>query len=891
MSGTLRAWIQRMRGLFHNEQMDRELDDELKSHLEMHVADNLRAGMTAEEARRNALIKLGGVEQTKDSVRDGRGIPILGTLVQDVRFGVRMMRKSPGFAIVAVLTLALGIGANTAIFSIIDAVVLRPLPFRDPGHLVAVSSVDPKDATHGGEISYPAFLDWRSQTHSFEELSVWNTTNLTFTGGDQAESVRSAVVSSNLFSLLGVSPPLGRVFTSEEDLPSEGQLPVMLSYEFWQSHFGADPNMLGRAITLDNRKYSVVGIMPARFQYPVQQARVELWIPIASDLQGKNAMAAQRGVSYLQVVGRLKPGADISSAKADVQVVQERLNRQYPENRPHGVVIKSESQRVTGSAAPALIILLGAVGFLLLIACANVAGLLLGRATVRRKEFTVRRALGASRWTIVRQLLTESVLLAFAGGLSGLLVARWAISALVSIAPVDLARTSEIALDYRVLGFTFLVALATGVLFGLVPAFQAARSDMSPLLGDNTRGSSAGPDRSSLRSVLVTSQMAVAFVLLVGAGLLLRSFHRLQQVDPGFHADHVLTFLLDVPSERHAGAQRPVFVEELLQSTRALPGVRSASAVFGLPLSEDQAAYTTVEVEGHPVPNSQLPRAAFRIIESRYFQTMEIRLLKGRNFTPDDEQGGPPLAIVNEIFARQIFKGVDPLGKRIKPNISFGDAQDAPMREIVGVTADVNSRGIGEQAVPEVYAPQTPTDFIGEMTIVVRTMIDPSSLVPTMRSLVSSMDKDLPVRDVKTLDQYVDGSISAPRFEALLLGTFAALAFLLTVIGIYGVISYSVVQRTREMGIRVAMGASRGNISFLVLREGVLLALIGVGIGLSCSLFAVRLIRGLLFGVEASDPVTFIGVSLLLVSVSLLASYIPARRASVVDPMVALRYE
>jgi predicted permease len=868
-----------------------ELEQELQSHLQMAASDRVERGESVERAQHAARREFGNVSLVQQVTHDQWGWRWLEEFLRDLRYGARMLRKNPGFTLVAVLTLALGIGANTALFSVIDAVLLRPLPFHDPGRLVAIRSVDLRDATHGGEISYPAFLDWRSRSHSFEAMSVWNTNNLTYTGGDLPESVPSAVVSANLFSMLGVSPALGRGFIQDEDQRGREQLPVVLSYEFWQSHFGGDPNVLGLALTLDGAKYSVVGVMPAHFQFPVQRERVELWTTIAHDLQGKSSMATQRGVSYLRVIARLKPGIEIAQAQADVAPVQEQLNRQYPENRPRGVAMQSESDEVAGTMRSALIILLGAVAFVLLIASANVASLLLARATVRQREFTVRSALGASRWMVVRQLLTESILLAMVGGSLGLLLAHWATTALVSVAPEGLARTSEVALDFRVLGFTFIIILATGVLFGLAPAVQTSRSDLNRGLRENGRGFSAGPFGTRLRSTLVAAQLAVALVLLTGAGLLLRSFDHLQHVDPGFRADHVLTFLLEVPSHRHPGAQRSVFVRELLQATRALPSVKSASGIFGLPLNADQSAFTTLEIEGHPVPDSQRPRVAFRIIESQYFGAMGIRLLQGRTFTPQDEQGGPPLAIVNETFARQIFKGENPLGRRIKPNISFGDIEDAPMREIVGVTADVKSSSIGGNTVPEIYAPQTPTDFIGEMTVVVRTGTDPNALVPAMRSLVSSMDKDLPLREVRTLEQYVSGSISAPRFEALLLGTFAVLAFVLTTVGLYGAISYSVAQRTREMGIRIALGAQPGSISHMVMREGALLTLVGIGAGLMASLFIVRLIRGLLYGIEATDPATFIAVPLLLLGVALLACYIPARRAMRVDPIIALRYE
>lgn len=815
----------------------------------------------------------------------------MSILLHDLRYAIRMLGKNPGFTLVAVITLALGIGANSALFSVIDAVLLRPLPFRDPGRLIAVRSVDIKDATQGGDISYPAFLDWRAQSRSFEAMSVWNANNFTYTGGDQPESVPGAVVSANLFSMLGVSPAVGRDFAAQEDQPGREQLPVMLSYEFWQSHFGGDRNVLGRPLTLDNQKYSVVGVMPPRFQFPVQSDRVALWTTIAHDLSGKTAMAAQRGVSYLQVIARLKPGIEIPQAQSDVMLVQDRLNRQYPENRPRAVAMQSESDQISGALRPALLILLGAVGFVLLIACANVANLLLARATARQKELTVRSALGATRWMIVRQLLTESVTLAMAGAVLGLLVAHWGTDALVRMAPEGLARTGEIALDLRVLNFTFIVALVTGVLFGLAPALQGSRSDVVRPLGESGRGVSAGPTGARVRGALVASQLAISFVLLIGCGLLLRSFVRLKHVDPGFRSDHVLTFLLEVPSHRHPGAQRPVFVRELLQSARALPGVKSASAIFGLPLNDNQGVFTTLEIKGRPAPPSQRPRIAFRIIESDYFNVMGMRLLQGRAFVPHDEQGGPALAIVNETFARQMFQGENPVGHRIKPDISFSENDEVPTREIVGVVSDVKSSSISGKAVPEVYAPQTARDFIGEMTVVVRTATDPNALVPTLRSLVSSMDKDLPLRDIKTLDQYVSESIAAPRFEAFLLSTFAALAFVLTAIGLYGVISYSVAQQTRQIGIRMALGAQRGSILRMVVQEGVLLTLIGTGAGLAASLFAVRLIRSLLYGIAVNDPATFIAVPLLLMAVALLASYLPARRATLVDPMVVLRNE
>jgi putative ABC transport system permease protein len=815
----------------------------------------------------------------------------MNTLLNDLSYAIRVMRKNPGFTTVVLVTLALGIGANTALFSVIDAVLLRPLPFRDPGRLVAMLSVDLKDSTQGGDISYPAFLDWKAQSSSFEAMSVWNTNSFTYTGGDQPESVPSAVVSANLFSLLGVTPVLGRTFIAAEDQPGSQQLPLLLSYEFWQSHFAGDRQVLGRALTFDDISFNVVGVMPPGFQFPVQSARAEVWTTIAYDLRGKNGLATQRGASYLKVIGRLQPGVEIAQAHSDLTMVQHRLNLQYPENRPRAVVVQSEAEAIAGSARPALLMLLGAVGFVLLIACVNVANLLLTRATARRKEFTVRSALGAGRSAIVRQLLIESMLLAVTGGALGLLAAPWCTRVLVAMAPQALARTAEIALDFRVLGFSLVVSLLTGLLFGLAPAAQLSRPDLTGAMSDSARGTSDGPAGVRLRGTLLVSQLAIAFMLLIGAGLLLRSFVRLYLVDPGFRADHVLTFLLEVPSHRHPRAQRHVFVHELLQSARSLPGVKSASAIFGLPLSDDQGLFTSLEIEGRPVPPAQRPRVAFRIVESEYFKALGIPLLQGRTFTTQDEEGGAPLAIVNETLARQMFHGEDPLGRRIRPNISFGDQDDAPMREIVGVTGDVKSVTIGGNAVPEVYAPQTPSDFIGEMTVVVRTGSDPNMLIPALRSLVSSKDKDLPLRDIRTMDEYVRASISTPRFEAMLLTVLAALAFVLTAVGLYGVVSYSVAQRTREIGIRIALGAQRASILAMVVREGVLLAAIGAGAGLVASFFVARVMRTLLYGIGATDPATFVTVPLLLMAVAFLASYLPARRAMLVDPMVVLRDE
>lgn len=813
----------------------------------------------------------------------------MSNLPGDIRYAFRMLRKNPVFTLFAVITLALGIGANTALFSVINAVLIRPLPFRDPEQLVAPSSVHLVEIPNDGQISYPAFLDWRDQNNSFSAMSVWNTTSFTYNGGDQPESVVGGVVSANLFSMLGVTPVAGRSFTADED-QSRDQLPVILSFEFWQSHFGGDRKVLGQAITLDDRKYSVVGVMPAGFQFPVQSEHVELWTTMAHELFGTTPLAKQRGVSYLEVIGRLKPGVSMAAAQSDLGVIQDRLNRQYSDNRPKRVVIQSESDAISGALRPALLILLGAVSFVLLIACANVANLLMARAAARRREFTVRSALGASRWTLVRQLLTESVLLSMAGALVGLMIAQWATRLLVSLAPQGLARTADIGMDWRVLLFTLLTALATGIIFGLAPASQVSGRDLNRTLMDSGRGATGGPGGARIRRTLATSQLAIALVLLIGAGLLLRSFSRLTRVDPGFNADHVISVMLEVPSSRHTRDKGAAFVRDILDATRALPGVKAASAIFGLPLSGQSDNFTGLDVVGRPVPLSQQPRVAFRIVEADYFKTLGMRILKGRAFTGRDEQGTSHLAIVNETFVRSILHGEDAVGRRVIATISFS-SEDAYVREIVGVVNDVRALSIGGEAVPEIYIPQTPVDFIGEMTVVVRTTGDPNALLPSLRSLVTAKDPQLPLRDVKTMDQYVSASISALRFETILLGIFAGLAFALTAIGLYGVISYSVVQRAREMGIRMALGAQRRDILGKVVREGLMLALIGTCAGIAVSLFLTRLMKSILYGVGTTDAVTFVLVPILLIFVALLASLIPARRATLVDPMSVLREE
>jgi len=811
-------------------------------------------------------------------------------LSQDVRYALRQLRKSPGFTVVAVLTLALGIGANSAIFSVVDAVLLRPLPFSAPSRLVVVKTTEPGRRDDIG-VSYPAFLDWRSQNHVFDGLSAFHEDDFTITGRGEPAHLTGAVVSANMFSVLGVAPALGRAFPSQEDTPSGGGLPVILSHSLWQSRFGSDPTIVGQNLTLDGKTFAVAGVMPAGFQFPVQRTPVEFWTTIALDAQSPNGvppLTSQRGVAYLDVIARLKPNVTIATAQTEMATIQAALNRQYPENRPKGISLVAEADAVVGEMRQGLFILLGAVGLVLLIACANLLNLLLARATVRRKEISVRTALGATRWMIVRQLLTESMLLAAAGAAAGIGLATWGIKFLTALAPGDLPRITESGLNLEVLAFTALIAILTSVLFGLVPALHAAKPELATSLKEGGRSGTETLTRGRLRSALIVTETALAMVLLVGAGLLLRSLLGLGRVDPGFAKDHAITFGLDLPG-RYGHAQRVEFYSRLLAQVRATPGVRSASAAFPLPLSADEVK-TGLDVEGQPMKQGESPVTTFHIIDDDYFHTLGIPLVKGREFIPqDDAEGATPVVIISQRLAKQVFSGEDPIGRRIRPNISSGD-RDAPQRVIVGVVGDVKAEGLGAPSIPESYVPYAQLPF-APMSVVVRTEMDSSSIVPTLTKEVQSLDNALPLLRIKSLDEYVSDSVVGTRFEAVLLGIFGMLAFVLTAVGLYGVISYTVVQRTREMGIRLALGANRSAILGMVVKNGMLLACAGAVMGLAAAFLLTRLIATLLFGVGPADPLTFLCVPVALITVAMLATYVPARRAARVDPMVALRYE
>lgn len=814
----------------------------------------------------------------------------MGGLAQDLRYALRQLRKSPGFTAVALITLALGIGANTAIFSVIDAVVLRPLPFHNPGRLVAIKTTQPGRRDDIG-VSYPAFLDWRSQNHAFEGLSAFRVDDFTLTGRGEPLHLTGAVVSANVFSLLGVNPALGRNFVDAEDKPVSTGMPVVLSYHFWQERLGSDPNILGQNLTLSGKSFTVVGVMPSGFQFPVQSTPVEFWTTIGLDMEsvkGNPPMTSQRGVAYLDVIARLKPDVTRAQAEAEMSRIQDGLNRQYPENRPKGIAIIPEINDVVGNVRSGLYILFAAVGLVLLIACANLSNLLLARATARSREISVRTALGATRWAVVRQLLTESLLLAGIGAAAGLAFAVWAIRLLTALAPEQLPRVSESGLKPEVLAFTGAVAVLTSLLFGLVPALHATQRNLAASLNEGGRSGSESRERRKLKDAFVVIETALAVVLLAAAGLLLRSLRGLGRVDPGFAKDHVITFGLDLPG-RYGHLQRVQFYERLLAEIRSLPGVRSASAAFPLPLSAD-GVKTTFDVEGRPIKPAELPVTTLHLVDDDYFHTLGIPLIAGRQFAPQD--GAPeamPVVVISHRLAAQIFPGENPIGKRIRPNISSGP-EDAPMRRIVGVVGDVKAEGLSAPPIAESYIPYAQLPF-APMSVMVRANGDPLEMVPVLAKEVQSVDQDLPLLHVRTLGEYVGDSIADTRFETVLLGSFGALAFVLTAVGLYGVISYMVLQRTREMGLRLALGANRGTILGMIVKSGVRLAGAGIGIGIVAALLLTRLIASLLYGVSPSDPVTFFAIPVVLIMMAVIASYIPASRAAKVDPIVALRYE
>jgi putative ABC transport system permease protein len=807
----------------------------------------------------------------------------MNALLKDLQYGVRMLYKNRGFTAVALLALALGIGANTAIFSVVNSVLLRPLPYRDPQRLIMVWENHQQRGGAEHEWTAPAdFRDFRDQAQSFEHVAALVGWGPTLTGQDQPEDLQGAAVSHDTFAMLGVEPALGRSFRPDEDQAGAERVAV-LSHNLWQRRFGSDPAIVGKNLTLGGESYTVIGVMPRGFSFPILKD-TEIWRPITPALAA--IPGCGRGCVILRVIAKLNPGVTLEAARAEMTALTSRLAEQYPEsNKAVGAALVPLHEQLVGDVRPAMLVLLGAVGLVLLIACANVANLLLARAAAREKEVAIRAALGASRARLIRQHLTESLVLAMTGGAVGLLLAFWIVDLLVSFAPKGTPRLDEIAIDPIVLAFTCGVALLTGLVFGLAPALLSSRTNFNSALKEGGRDTSASSRGARVRSALVVSEVALALMLLVGAALLIKSFVNLQRVAPGFNPKDVVRVDVALPRTRYPERnQSATFYKQLLDRIAALPGVQSAGAVSNLPLSGG-GTDSDFGIEGRaPAEPGQNPVAWYSSVTPGYFRAMGIRLLRGRVFSEADNADAPKTVLISETMARRYFPDEDPLGKRLV----FGGGSDP--REIVGVISDVKFFGLNLDARPSMYFPHAQNPA-GGMSLVVRTQGDLLTLAAAIRGQVSALDRDLAVSNVMTMEQLVGVSLAEPRFTLLLLGAFAAVAMLLSAIGVYGVVSYSVTQRSHEIGVRMALGAQMSDVLKLVVGQGMTLVLGGVGLGLIAAFALSRVMESLLFGVSATDFTTFAATSVVLAGVALAACFIPARRAIRVDPMVALRYE
>jgi predicted permease len=873
-----------LRSLFRWNSAEKELGSELRFHIERQVEENIAAGMTAQEARRAAVREFGGVEQVKEDCRDTRRVNYVENLIKDIRYGLRMLRKSPSFTFFAVTVLALGIAANSAIFSVADNVLVRPLPYRDSDRLVMVwedSSAYgfPKDTPAPGN-----FADWKSRNEVFDDVSAIAGASLNLTGDGNPEDLIGKRVRANLFSVLGVTPALGRDFRPDDDLPGSPHVAI-LSHGLWLRRFGGDAEIVGKEITLNFEKCTVVGVMKRVVQFPDRET--ELWVPSRFTTE----QLANHGNHFLQVIARLKPGISLKTANANLAAIAAQLEKENPDsNAKVGAFAVPLREELAGEVRPAILMLVGAVCFVLLIACANVANLLLSRATGRRRELAMRLALGATRGRVIQQMLTESVLLSLFAGAAGLLLSVWGTKFLATLIPAGFAPLAGTGVDARVLLFTLFVSLTTGILFGIIPASRVSQFHLTPALNQGGGRGAVGSGGHRLRDALVVCEVALAIVLLAGAALLIRSLQNLYHLDPGFRADHVLVMRTPLPRQKYeAFAPRVAFYDQVLAKVEALPGVVAAGYTTWVPLTNTGGA-TGITIQGKPEPapgSILIPNT--RIISLDYMKALQMKLIEGRAIEESDGAGKLPVALINQTMARNYWPGENPIGKQFKVG---GYNEKSPWIAVIGIAGDVHQAGLDVPARAEMYLPYQQQDFGYEPEyLAVRTAGDPMAFAEIVRQQVWAVDKEQPVAGMMPLEDLVDENLASRKMQASLLSGFAGLALLLVTLGIYAVLSFAVTQRTQEIGVRVAMGAQPRDVLRMIFAQGFKLFLIGAAIGLAAALALSRALVHLLFGVSAYDPASFASVTVLLAAVALLACYVPARRATRVDPLIALRYE
>jgi predicted permease len=809
-------------------------------------------------------------------------------LLQDLRYALRQVRKSLGFSIVAVITLALGIGANTAVFSVIDAVMLRPLPYYQPNRLIEAQSVN----THNpgpSTVCYPAFFDWRSQNHTLEHLVSYHDDLFTLTGLERPVQVDAEIVSWDLLPALGVRPELGRGFAPDEE--KAGSRVVLISHALWASQFGADKAIVGRGVRLSGNLYTVIGVMPSSFRFPVNKPRNSVWTTLAVDDDPSDPQpnTSNRGSHFLSVFGRLKPGATVEQADQELRVIAANLAKQYPNTntRHDSARVETEMAALIGDTRTALLVVLGAVAVVLLIACGNIANLLLARMRERQREIAVRSALGAGRKRIVRQLLAESLVLGAVGGLAGCALAFICTPAILSLIGDSVPRAADAGVDPRVLSFAVLVSLAAGLIFGIVPAIAASKTDFVSTLKEGGRSEIIGRDW--LRASLIVGEVALGLVLTAGAGLLISSFAHLIHTNEGFNPDHLTTLFFETP-DAHYKNTRAQFYREYFDRVRTLPGVQAAGGSLIIPMTSDSIVISFEDPE-HPVPESQHPGANLTLISPEYFRTIQVPVLKGRDFSERDDMKSLQVMIVNHAFAQKFFPGEEVLGKKLKPGAGNATPGGPPWREIVGVVGDIRLGATQREMRPAMYLPASQLNTWCCLYTVVRTSLDPISLEASVQRIVADMDKDIPVTQVRTMNELMFSELAQPRFATVLLSTFAGLALVLTIVGLYGVMTYTVLRRTREIGVRMALGARRSTVLKMVLREASILLVTGITIGTAAALASASVLRSMLYGTGSRNPVVFIEVCIAVAVAGLLAAYIPAFRAAKVDPMIALRYE